>query len=70
MVLKIGKNGESNITDIVHYDPDGISYHYNGESAKELIKGIHEALKGEVDAKNIAEREAKYDMQKEDIKNK
>ena len=44
MVLKIGKNGESDVTDIIHIDQGAVSYHYKGDQAKELIKVMHQAL--------------------------
>ena len=44
MNIIIQPNGDSNIEEIKCFNPDGLSYHYTGEKAKELIKSLHEAL--------------------------
>tara|TARA_R110000772_G_scaffold68365_2_gene151475 strand:+ start:1449 stop:1625 length:177 start_codon:yes stop_codon:yes gene_type:complete len=37
-------NGESNVEEILIYNPEGVSYHHSGEYAKMIMDGLHEAL--------------------------
>ena len=44
MEIIIKENGENNVTRISFYNPNGISYDYRGEVAKDFIKMLHENL--------------------------